>query len=269
MKIKNFQENSQISENKINRAKLQALLVTDGSVIPNGKRIVFANTSKTMIKKFCNLVEKVYGYRIEKSKIGFGKGTIQTLYLVQFRSKSVCKDLLTDMTYNTNFEVKLPDFWFKLSENNTAMIIRNLFDADGGCSLRVSWLRKKKCFEIKKTVFLSCKNTYLRKQYRDLLKKLSINTGESSDNITITKRADIERFCDLIGFSENVLVGYDSKHWHGIEKRELLRKLIMTYSFPRGFIQKFENKEEIYDKIKDLTPGEYREGKLKSILNRS
>lgn len=269
MKIKNFQKNKPKFKNKINRAKLQALLITDGSVIPKGNRVVFANTSKTMIEKFCNLMEKVYGYKIEESKIGFGNGTKQKIYLVQFRSKKICKDLLTDMSYNTKFKVKIPNSWFEFSESGIAMITRNLFDADGGCSLRVSWLRKKKCFEIKRTVFLSCDNKHIRKQYRHLLKKLKVNTGESSGNITITKRKDIERFCELINFSDNVLVGYDSKHWQGIEKKELLGKLIMSYSFPRGFIQRFKSKDEIYAKIKDLTPGEYREGKLKSILNRS
>ena len=248
MKIKNFQEKQKVSpENKIMRAQLQALLITDGSVIPQGNQISFANTSKELIKKFCDLIYVVYEYRVPRSRIGFGKGTKQILYIVQFRSKHICEDLISDMNYNTTKYATIPKYWFEFRNNEISGIIRNLFDADDGCSLRVAWLKRKKCFEIKKSIFLACKNPNLRKEYRKLLRKINITTGESSDKITITSKEMIQKFLDIVDFSKNVMIGYDSNHWQGMEKRYLLRRIIESYPIPRGQIQKFKTNKEIYD----------------------
>lgn len=248
MKIKNFQkiDNSR-SENKIERAKLQVLLLTDGSVIPKRNIITFANTSKTLINRFCNLIQNVYDYKIQKSRISFGKGTKQKLYLVQFGSKEICKDLLKDMTYITSKDVIFPDYWLKFQVKEISTILRNLFDADGGCSLRISSNKNKGCFEIERTVFLSSNNSNLRKFYRNLLNQIGILSGESSGKVTITNKVMMTKFKGLVNFSENVLVGYDSKHWQGIEKRRLLDTILKSYSIPRGYIQRFKTKKEIYD----------------------
>ena len=189
----------------------------------------------------------MYGYEIAESRIGYGKGTKQILYLVQFKSKDICKDLLKDMSYNTTKKVKLPKQWFEFSKKDMSRIARNLFDADGGCSLRISYPKRKKCFEIEREIFLGCSNQKLRNQYKKFLAKIGIRTGESSNKLTITNRKMIQKFIDLIDFSENVLIGYDSKHWQGLEKRKLLRIIIDTYSIPWGHIQNFNNKEEIYN----------------------
>lgn|GEM_PF-2907774 len=256
MKIKNFQENKNfIFRNKIlKRAKLQALLFTDGSLIPERNQISFANTSKALIDMFCGLVFEVYDRKLSKNSIGTGAGRRQKLYLVQFKSKEICNDLLKDViTYKTRLtKTFLPKLWFEFSNKELSYVLRSVFDADGGCSLRVYWKNKRKCFQIQREVFIGCKNPYLRGDYKKLLNKLGIKTGESSEKITITNLNSIKLFRDLIGFSKNVHVGYDSKHWQGLEKMNLLNLILNTYSIKRGLIQKFENKEGIYNHIRSI-----------------
>lgn len=248
MKIKNFQKNqNSSSENKIDKAVLQTLLLTDGSVIPERNQISFANTSEELVNQFCNLVNSVYGYEIPKSRIGFGKGTKQKLYIVQFKSKEICRDLLKEMSYNTSKDVSIPGYWFDFSEQEKTKILRTMFDTEGGCSLRLVWLKKKNCFEVKREVFISCENQKLRRQFRLLVESLGIKTGESSGKVTITNRRDIEKFRNAVNFSPNVKVGFDSKVWHGIEKRRLLDILLETYKLSRGVPQTFKNKEDFYD----------------------
>lgn len=256
MKIKNFQENkSSISKNRIlKRAKLQALLFTDGSLIPDKYQINFANTSKELIEIFCNLVYDVYKHKLPKNSVGKGAGRKQKLYIAQFKSKDICNDLLKDVFGYKTKSVKtfLPKQWFKFSHKELSYVLRSVFDADGGCSLRISWKKKKRCYEIQREVFIACENSHLRNDYKKLLNKLRIKTGESSGKITITNLDSIKLFKNLIGFSKNVHVGYDSKHWQGLEKRNLLNLILNTYSIKRGFIQKFENKEGIYNHIRSL-----------------
>lgn len=242
------------------RAALQALLLTDRSVIPKGNRISFASTSEQMIANFCEAIYAVYGLRIPKERIGFGKGTRQRLYLLQLRSKYICSDLLKDMIYKTKgTDVDLPKYWFELPNEGRGKLLRYAFDADGGCSLRVTWLRKKHCFGINREVFLACKNLKLRKQFRLLIDGMGIKTGESSDKITITSRRDIEIFKNLIGFSAGVNVGFDSRFWHGIEKRKLLDIILKSYHIPRGFLQTFGRKEEFYNHMASFQVNTVRE----------
>jgi len=225
---------------------LQALLITDGSVIPERNQISFANTSKELINRFCHLINKVYNYKIKT--IGKGKGTKKTLYLVQLKSKAICSDLMSDMNYNTTkSDISIPKTWFDFHPSKIADILRNLFDADGGCSLRISFRKDRKCFEIKRTVFLSCNNSNLRKDYRKLLQKIGIKTGESSDKVTITNKVSIGKFKELVNFSRNVHIGYDSKHWQGLEKRKLLDIILKSYFIDRGFIQTLASKRKIYN----------------------
>jgi hypothetical protein len=254
MRIKNFHENLEQIPNTerskvIDRAILQTFLLTDGSVIPTRYQISFASTSRILIKQFCDLVFSVYGYKIKK--VSKGKSTKQPLHLIQFKSKLICLDLLSDIpSYRTAPfkdgsypETKIPENWFRFSNNEIATVLRTIFDTEGGCSLRISWRRKRKCFEIERQVFLSCQHPILRKQYKQLLDKLGIKCSESSDKVVITGKGNYEKFRDLINFSEGVIVGYDSKHWCGIEKRELLYILIKSYDIPHGSLQKFKKNQ--------------------------
>ena len=233
------------------RAMLQALLLTDGSVNPKGYQISFANTSQELIRRFCKLMHEVYGLKIPQKRIYIGKGTRQKIFIVQFRSKEICSDLLEDMDYSTKRGF-IPEYWYRLTDRDISIVVRNLFDADGGCSVRVAWLRKKNCFEIKREVFLACKNPEIRKQYRELLIRFGIKTGDSSDKVTITSKEGLSLFQEHVNFSKNVLIGYDSKHWQGLEKRKLLSMALKTYSIRWGEIQKFEDKKYIYDFMASL-----------------
>src|SRR3989344_693260 len=212
----------------VKRAVLQAMLLTDGSVVAECNYVSFANTSMVLINQFCSLIEDMYGYKI--GKLQKGKSAKQQVFIAQFKSKEICQDLLSDIkSYRTaplkdeNYpEINLPKMWSTCKTNEIAIILRTIFDTDGGCSLRVAWRDERKCFEIERTLFIACQHPMLKIQYKELLNKLGVKCSISKDKITITNKGNFELFRKLINFSDGVLIGYDSKHWQGIEKKELL-----------------------------------------------
>ena len=201
------------------------------------------------------MIEDVYGYKI--NKLQNGKSAKQQVFIAQLKSKDICQDLLSDIeSYRTaplkdgSFpEINLPKIWLSFNANERASILRAIFDTDGGCSLRVAWRNARKCFEIERTLFISCKHPALKTQYKNMLDKLGIRCSINSDRVAITNKENYELFKKLINFSDGVLVGYDSKHWQGIEKKELLNTIIKSYNISRGLIQKFE-KKHIYSLIR-------------------
>ena len=238
-------------DKQIERAILQMLLLTDGSVIPPRNQISFASVSKSLIKQFCNLLSDVYGYQVKT--IGNGKGTKQHLFLVQLKSKAICGDLLSDVaTYRTSPfedgkypETKVPESWYNLDTDQLIPIMRALFDTEGGCSLRVVYIKKKHCIQTQRELFVSCCHPELKKNYKILLEKVGIKCTESNTKLILISKENFIKFRRVINFSKGILVGYDSKHWHGIEKRKLLDLMIKSYDIPHGFLQKI-GKEQFY-----------------------
>lgn len=245
----------QNARKEVKRAVLQAMLLTDGSVVPERNQISFANTSMVLINQFCNLIEDVYDRKT--GKLQNGKSAKQHVFITQLKSKEICQDLLYDVqTYRTSPfkdesypETNLPKLWTQFNNEEIAIILRTIFDTDGGCSLRVAWRGERKCFEIERTLFIACQHPMLKIQYKELLNKLGVKCSISKDKITITSKENFELFRKLINFSDGVLIGYDSKHWQGIEKKELLSAIIQSYNISHGSIQKFE-KNQIYSLIR-------------------
>jgi len=237
---------------KLQKARIEALLLTDGTLIEKYNKISFANTSETLINRFRKLLREVFGREV---KVGVGKGRIRKLFIVQLTSKRICSDLLRDFnSYVTSKDhIVMPESWSKFTIRELRILLRDFFDTDGGCSLRVSWRKERKCFELERTIFLSSRNDSVRKLYKILLKKVGIRRiGETKEKLTITNKEDIKKFAKLIGFSPGVRIGYDSKHWVGIEKRNLLRLIVKTYEFPKGFLQTFNSKREIISFLRSL-----------------
>lgn len=240
------------------RAQLQALLFTDGSVMPPRHRVGFANTSLVLIERFVRLVKGVYGYTISKGYFQPGKSSRLPVTAIQFPSKVIVNDLLSDVPgYRTDPyedgsypEARLPESWYALPKEQLAEVLRSAFDADGGCSLRVSEITSKQCFQLERQVFLTCWHPVLRKQYAELVNKLGIQATTHKDRISITGENDYSAFAERIGFSPGVLISYKSRWWQGIEKRRLLGLILHTYTFPYGYLQQFDTKPAIYTDLR-------------------
>lgn len=245
------------------RAQLQALLFTDGSVMPPRHRVGFASTSDVLIERFVRLVKEVYGYTISKGYFQPGKSSRLPVTAIQFPSKVIVNDLLSDVPgYRTDpYEDRsypqacLPESWYALPEEQLAVVLRCAFDADGGCSLRISRSAKKKCFEVERQVFLTCWHPILRKQYAELVNKLGIKATTHKDRVSITGEDDFSAFAERIGFSPGVLISYKSRWWQGIEKRRLLELILHTYTFPYGHLRQFDARTAIYTDLRSRLRG--------------
>ena len=237
---------------------MQALLFTDGSVMPPRHRVGFSNTSPVLIRRFVRLVKEVYGYTISKGYFQPGKSSRLPVTAIQFPSKEIVNDLLSDAPgYRTDPfkdgsypDARLPVSWFALPEDQLAEVLQCAFDADGGCSLRVSRSAKKQCFELERQVFLTCWHPVLRKQYAELVNKLGISAHVYRDRVSITGENNFRKFADNIGFSPGVMVSYKSPRWQGIEKRRLLQLILHTYTFPYGYMQRFDARTAIINDLR-------------------
>lgn len=240
------------------RAILQALLFTDGSVMPERHRAAFASASPVLIKRFIDLVRDVYGYRISKGYIQRGCSTNLPVTAVQFPSKEIVGDLLSDTPgYRTDPlkdgsypKARIPKGWYALTDAQLGSVLRSAFDADGACSLRISESSKKKCFELEREVLLACWHPVLRKQYAELVNRLGVKATMHKDRVCITGEDDFRKFRETIGFSHGVLISSKSKWWQGIEKRKLLDLVLHTYTFPYGHLQRFGAKRAIYSDLR-------------------
>lgn len=246
-----------MQDSAFKRAILQALLFTDGCVMPERHRVSFASTSDVLVERFVRLVRDVYGYTISKGYIQSGKAGRLPVTVVQFPSKEIVNDLLSDTPgYRTDPrkdgtypDARVPKSWYALNDAQLVEVLRSAFDCDGGCSLRISESRKKDCYELERSVFLACWHPVLRKQYAELVNMLGITAAAHKDRVSLSSEENFKKFKDIINFSPNVNITFKSRWWQGIEKRKLLDLILHTYSFSYGYLQQFDGKTAIYSDL--------------------
>ncbi len=226
-------------------AILLGLLYTDGCVSPKGKswRIYFVNKSKKLIELFRDSVATVFEQYHPNIRIGFTK---DCLYTAIVDSKIIGNFLVGSFgTFRTlKFEngelppAQLPLEFLQSSEISTKFL-QAAFSCDGGiCFYPAKRYGKNGGTQwLIRTVFLACAHPKLRAGYRSLLENLGIYSREvpKDGKIKIEREEDVRKFAEIIKFVPGTFVTLHSKYWNGIEKNEVLSKLVSSYGNPSKF----------------------------------
>lgn len=224
-------------------AILLGLLFTDGCISPKGNswRIYFSNKSQTLIDLFRDCIIKVFNLNEDRVLIG---ETSNGFLKAVLNSKEIGNYLVSQFgTFRTlNFEnemetaAKLPVEEL-LNSGYASEFLRAAFTCDGGLSFYPA-SREGKTRDVKwliRTIFLSCKHSGLREEYRDLLKAFNIQTRNvpSDGKIKIETKSDIQKFHEEIGFLGGVAVTDHSKYWRNQPKQQVLELMVSSYEEPR------------------------------------
>jgi len=85
-------------------------------------------------------------------------------------------------------------------------------------------------------VFVTVKHSTLHRDVIKILLAAGFRPRVYSDQIRLTTKQDILKFCRDIGFVDGVKIGGSSDRFYKIEKNKLLRTLIESYGNPKDFI---------------------------------
>ena len=243
MKLKNFSKQS--------LAKLIGLLLTDGCVRFESRtyRIVYAGKSEELHKIFRFLIHELFHLDKFYERTD-NKGVKITVYSSKKTGEylvNLCNTFITKYDSSARKHPKINlNVFEKLNNNEMKEVFRLMYSADGGVVLGVKWHKLLNKWEFTRRVILKCSHPDLRKKYRELLrKKIEIRTKEWDSSIVIDTKKDIIKFHDDIGFVNKVRASEKSLYWNGVEKNEILRKLIFTYDYDKEFWEKYKKKQEI------------------------
>lgn len=238
---------------------LVGLLLTDGNLSKHGTsyQIEFTNKSQELHKLFKQTIRNLFN--INKFS-EFFDSRFKDIKRTILRNKKICENLIENFgTFRTKQfdnglfpESRIPDFIFKLPENELREILRVMFSADGAVSIWVVRNKRKSVWEIKKLIKISCKHPLIRNQLFQLLKKLKFSPTlrTSNDEVVLFKKEDIKKFQKEIGFVQGVKITRDSRHWEGFEKNSILNLAIKTFGIKNKQLNKFNKKEEIISFLK-------------------
>ncbi|MBI3283065.1 LAGLIDADG family homing endonuclease [Candidatus Curtissbacteria bacterium] len=229
-----------------NEATLLGILYTDGCLSPKGKngwRFYLGNTSWQIIKVFKDSLTSLFNlpeYRVRISeKIVNGK----PFYKAVVDSKEIGQILTNKygtfrtLRYSSKINGQLyPPASLPYELQNPTIICHFLkvaFSCDGGINLYVA--RNKYTWLIR-NVYLACKHPVLIKQYKNLLKKIGIESKIlwQDDLIRIQCKKNLEIFAKKVGFMEGVKITQHSAYWQGIEKQKVLQFAIASYGNPKA-----------------------------------
>lgn len=233
---------------------LTPFLLSDGGVSPKGKSgwlIYFRNNDKELTNRFVTILN-----RVTKNKIQIQKRQ-DCSYMVRVNDKALgnklhilcgsfrtrpctihpkCPNIKNGRcnisTEDGHHKIILPNEIFE-NYNLRRLFLQVYFTCDGGVSVTTS--KGKYPFLVRK-VFVNIRHPTLRENIHKLLIAAEFNPHVYSDQIRLTIRKDIEKFLKEIRFVSGVKIGGDSKNFRGVEKNNLLRKVVASYENPKEFI---------------------------------
>lgn len=218
----------------IGKAKLIAMLLTDGTEYKRAHRVIFINKDHTLRNEFMRLIRLIYG------DVGFYLSRLE----IAVNSIQLIKDIhkytptLKKKRKGKETNACIPTAVINGSYQMITAFLKYAFSCDGYVTISPYGKKDGKWY-IQRRVGLKCKHEHLRKQYCCLLKKLHIGFLESGFGLEIRRPSEITKFANAIGFVDDVRVHGDSKYWEGKEKNIIL-KLALEYP-ARG---SFNSKEE-------------------------
>lgn len=146
--------------------------------------------------------------------------------------------------------IQIPKFIFR-NRNNMQNFLQAFTNSEGSVQLRVN--RHNKWLEFSCYVKISTEHPTLLKEVSKMLKILEIDNRFAPklnpNSIIIQKQDSIKVFQKLVGFMDGIKVT-PTGIWGNYEKAKILKAVINTFDFERGFLQKFSNDEELYSFIK-------------------
>jgi transposase len=196
------------------KAFLIGHLIADGSVMRN-HAISYCNKNRILVEKVAEVFEKVYGIPVPKmylSKDG--------VFTMRWYRKKAWEDLMRYTEYGSRN-------WVVPNEiiTNPAVLgppfLRALADDDGCVVLYPrlhGWYR---------WICLRTISQPGRLGLIHLLSSLAIGTYETVNAVIISGRKNIERFRQIIGFSQGVKILRG--RWRGWDKAEILELLLQSY----------------------------------------
>ena len=229
-----------------NLVALIAFLFTDGGISRHGVmswRIFFANSSLPAVLMFKGLLVDIFKISSARIQVKPRQGHH---YFVKLTSKEIGNFLIEKFgTFRTlKFKngvfpkTSIPVTWLKQTQS-IPLFLKVAFSMDGGVKFypmndrsnnRKRWLER--------AVTFACHHPTLRKQYCYLLEKLGIRAVniEKDKVIKISRRENLERFAQKVGFLDGVTVTRHSKFWIGKEKNEVMKLMIESYGQPHLFL---------------------------------
>jgi len=218
----------------IKKAKLIAILLTDGTEYTKAHRVIFINKDHTLRNEFMRLIRLIYGnvgFYISRLEI-----SINSIQLIE----DIHKYTLTLKKKHKGKETNacVPTAVINGSHQMTTAFLKYAFSCDGYVTISPYGKKNGKWY-IQRRVGLKCKHEHLRKQYCCLLRKLHIGFWESGFGLEIRRPSEIMKFANAIGFVDSVRIHGDSKYWTDEEKNTIL-KLALEYSTRCSFNSKDE-----------------------------
>lgn len=224
---------------------LIAILYTDGGISKhrlNSWRIFFANSSYEAIKLFKNCLIKIFKVSPERVKI---RTSLERYHFAVLTSK-VIGNYLTK-SFGSFRTLKFRDGLYPITSipvkrliksGKAGMFLRTAFSMDGGVKFYPAVDKKTGRKWLERNVSLACHHPVLRKQYKQLLKLLGIESIniEGDKVIKISRRENLEKFTKVIGFINGMKTTRHSKFWVGIEKNEVLKMMIDSYNNPSKYL---------------------------------
>lgn len=231
-----------------NLVALIAFLFTDGGISKHGVnswRIFLANSSLPAIEMFKGLLVDIFKIPPVRIQVKPRQGHH---YFVKLTSKEIGNFLIERFgTFRTlKFKngvfpkTSIPMVWLGQTQS-ISLFLKVAFSMDGGVKFYPINDRnnnRKRWFE--RVITLACHHPVLRKQYCYLLEKLGIRAVniEKDKVIKISRRENLERFAENVGFLDGVTVTRHSKFWIGTEKNEVLKLMIESYGKSHLFLER-------------------------------
>ncbi len=244
--------------------KLVSLCLSDGGIGYSSETsyIHFTNTSDVLLDLFKKEIRKFTSSKIHEQKKPrgitlrvFDKNLIDELIKISpsFRTKScnhfpICPYLKTDKinlrlkhphVKSDGFvwsEIKIPENLFR-NKKDKSEFLKIYISCDGYPSI---FPRKDSWSAVERIVAIVCHHPILKKRLSELLNDLGVKHTIKENSLEMRSRKSITKFKKEIGFVDGVKMTGNSDYWEGVQKNEILTKILKSYEV------KFESREPSY-----------------------
>ena len=232
----------------IDKTKLLALLLGDGTEEKSTYKIIFVNKDEVLRAKFMQLMLQEYGKNI---KFYFRKLQMQvnSIEILNDLHKYVPTLMKRHDGKETNTHV--PAEIINGKPEMRKAFLRYFFSCDGYATVSPCYRKDEGKWYIQRRVGLKCKHGRLRSQCRELLESLGIKSSENNNGLQIDTYSEVEKFAKTIGFVDGSKIHNDSKYWKGKEKNAILR---LAVKYPTK--HSFNSKEECITSIREFDTSE-------------